>query len=565
MNQTRADFWSLEVTPTITSFFELCLIDGHSPMIDTAPVTTGKCGLGWYFIFQATNEDIKQPMWSSKETAKRTQFRISLATQYPALTTSLDKFPIAIETDENTILETTIHASEISLSSSDAIPLVSILSVANFTGDIAIKIRVELPTAFELVGDPSEGSEQKLRRSLAQSLSGIELGDVKFALFNRRRRGKGNVVTTSDPQIIFANLSLLQGRTTSLDVLLSGTDAERRLVTSAQLTDLIYNTYDYMSEDSDLESDIDQDAKDSDDLGSEVSSTRSEQEPSSRKLSDNEQAILIDDIASSTWKVLMFYLYTGEIHFKLLKSRTLSCDAKLNGHEVSCSPKSMYRLATKFGHEELRKLSLEAIIRDLKEDNIVEELFSYFASMYPEVQKAEFEALTPLLKEPSVAEKLSDRMKSASTQDLPHCAATVAAIADHLVELAITERPQVCPACSLTLASENEDQGLSDENDDDDNDNGKNMNKNKKHKDDGKDGKDEKLSEGDKGKLKPGESSEKSKSKSTKPSYRNESLEISKTKDTQDSSDGFTAVGWRKTKRNRFDLFLENGGFEQYQ
>ncbi|KAH0581858.1 hypothetical protein H2248_011537 [Termitomyces sp. 'cryptogamus'] len=348
-------------------------------------------------------------------------------------------------------------------------------------------------------GNPSKGFEQKLHHALAKSLLGEEIRDVRFALFNRR--GDNDV---TDPRIIFANSSLLRGHTRVLDDLLKDSTA---WVTGIELAGLAYNAYDYEL-DSDLES--------TSSTGGEAHTYQKKFKPQTRQLGDDEQAILVPDTAFSTWKALILYLYFGKLHFKPL-TRTASCRVETNDCDVACSPKSMYRLALKIGHEELQKLSLEAIIGDLTEDNIVEELFSHFTSMYPEVQKAELGVLILLLKEPNVTQMLTDKIKNVTMQALPHCGAIVAAIVDQLCELAISKlQPLDSGSDSNKLLGNGNDDDDNDDNDsDNDNDDdiggsvdkkrrciGLNTDKINKGKDDGKD---EKSSSCDLDKPKPGE------------------------------------------------------------
>lgn len=208
MEQTKADLWALKTTPTVTSFFRLLLVDGHSPEIVKAPVTTGRCGLGWSFIFQAMNGDTNETLWGGTTTARQTLFTISLLATYHI--SSLDKLLVNVEADNS---ETKLHVSEISLSDFKARPFVSILSPANFTGNITIEIHVGLPKTFSLMGDPSGGAKQRLHRSLAQSLLSGGLGDVRFALFTCGRED-GEV---KPPKILYASSSLIRGYSAFID------------------------------------------------------------------------------------------------------------------------------------------------------------------------------------------------------------------------------------------------------------------------------------------------------------------------------------------------------------
>ncbi|KAH9938917.1 hypothetical protein B0H21DRAFT_757506 [Amylocystis lapponica] len=102
------------------------------------------------------------------------------------------------------------------------------------------------------------------------------------------------------------------------------------------------------------------------------------------------RVVPVNDMAHKTWMALVFYLYTGEVVFALLKSQR---QAKLMGlfGPPPCSPKSMYRLADKYGLSELKELAKEDIRSKLTPQNILEELFSDFASRYKEIYELEID------------------------------------------------------------------------------------------------------------------------------------------------------------------------------
>ncbi|KAG6888189.1 hypothetical protein C0995_009968 [Termitomyces sp. Mi166 len=418
MKQKQTDIWTtIGTTPGIISLFKLSLVEGRS---DAGPLTSRRCGLGWVYTIQAVNA---QSSSGGTESGRCTIFNISFATPHVAVL-NLNKLSVTVKAGDRTstsVSKITVHVSDILLPVSESVLLASI-SAPNFTGDILVQIRVDLPGPlnFEHAFREPAPPNSKLHSAVAQLLQGEDIGNVKFGLFTRR---KGHDVT--NPNIIFANSSLLHGENAFL------TNHNDSVVNARDLETQIFNAYDYMS-DSDLESDDDPDADDFGDLDSEVLSllggaaTRPKEAKAIRRtLDDEERVILIRDTAFATWKALVFYLYTKEIHFKPLIS---SRNAEASDHHITCSPKSMYRLATKIGSEELQLLSLEAIIHDISENNIIEELFSHFTSMYPEIQQAEVNALIPLLEQPAVAEKLLSEMESVVTKGMPHYGAIIATI-----------------------------------------------------------------------------------------------------------------------------------------
>ncbi|KAK0432035.1 hypothetical protein EV421DRAFT_2040915 [Armillaria borealis] len=98
----------------------------------------------------------------------------------------------------------------------------------------------------------------------------------------------------------------------------------------------------------------------------------------------------IKDVAYTTFKSLIAWIYTGKIAFKPLKSM-----GSVQRDPNVCSPKSMYRLATRAGLDELKKLAFDNLRSQLTEENIVGELFSTFSRDNPEILEME---LTVLLK-----------------------------------------------------------------------------------------------------------------------------------------------------------------------
>ncbi|KAI0690113.1 hypothetical protein BC835DRAFT_202931 [Cytidiella melzeri] len=89
--------------------------------------------------------------------------------------------------------------------------------------------------------------------------------------------------------------------------------------------------------------------------------------------------------AARTWQVLIMYLQSDMV----LKFNRLNSSFVSREDQLSCSPKSMYRLATKLQLPQLVKLSGDAIVADLTLGNIVLELFSDFTWRYPDILNRE--------------------------------------------------------------------------------------------------------------------------------------------------------------------------------
>ncbi|KAJ7159561.1 hypothetical protein C8R46DRAFT_814906, partial [Mycena filopes] len=211
------------------------------------------------------------------------------------------------------------------------------------------------------------------------TLAGKELVDVKFYAFSRR--GSGCV---THPQALFSNSNLLRGFSEDLDAMLTEHGFSESAIVDLDLhesEDQSFNEYGYDS-DSDLESDAEENSTP---VVNKKSS--SESEPDGKVASGSKSSgrkgrvIVLKDTAFTTWKALIYYLYTRRVNFRPLKSEGPQ-EANSTVKGPTCSPKSMYRLADKLGLEDLQGLALTAISSRLSETNILEEVFSSFTSVY---------------------------------------------------------------------------------------------------------------------------------------------------------------------------------------
>ncbi|EGN92309.1 hypothetical protein SERLA73DRAFT_79722 [Serpula lacrymans var. lacrymans S7.3] len=143
--------------------------------------------------------------------------------------------------------------------------------------------------------------------------------------------------------------------------------------------------------------------------------------------------LFVKDTAFRTWKTLLFYLYTDQISWSALKSQTGSKETRDTTVEDSdgpppCSPKSMYRLATKIASEPLKKLAFDAISSRLSESNILEELSSDFTSKFPEVLKLQTDKLYEHIASRPVVNGLPEVAKRIAQGKLPHGAEIIVAL-----------------------------------------------------------------------------------------------------------------------------------------
>ncbi|KAI0779800.1 hypothetical protein C8Q74DRAFT_716493 [Fomes fomentarius] len=112
-------------------------------------------------------------------------------------------------------------------------------------------------------------------------------------------------------------------------------------------------------------------------------------------------------------KVFVFYAYFGQVCFATLKSQKGPDDNKSDpkkegpGPKIpkrpskppSCSPKSMYRLADKYGVKGLKWKAAEDIRSKLTVHDILTELFSPFTVMHPDIIELEMTFLFDHIKE----------------------------------------------------------------------------------------------------------------------------------------------------------------------
>ncbi|KAL1942533.1 hypothetical protein VTO73DRAFT_6135 [Trametes versicolor] len=110
------------------------------------------------------------------------------------------------------------------------------------------------------------------------------------------------------------------------------------------------------------------------------------------------RVVFLDDIAYKTWKAFIYYAYLGEnaLSFTPLKSEPKNVTSESGAASKApglCSPKSMYRLADKYDIAPLKKLAAEEIKKRLSAHNILQEVFSMFTSLYPEIRALEVKFL----------------------------------------------------------------------------------------------------------------------------------------------------------------------------
>ncbi|KAH9920091.1 uncharacterized protein B0H18DRAFT_617273 [Fomitopsis serialis] len=136
------------------------------------------------------------------------------------------------------------------------------------------------------------------------------------------------------------------------------------------------------------------------------------------------RTVVVKDMAHKTWIALIAYIYTGSIEFSPLRSSSASPPGDHGSQNrtssVACSPKSMYRLADKYGLEDLQGMALKQIRSGLSTDNILKELFSTFTSRYPEVQQIQVDFLCDSMQISDVMASMPGWMAVMAQGHLPH-------------------------------------------------------------------------------------------------------------------------------------------------
>ncbi|KAI0697256.1 hypothetical protein BC835DRAFT_777454 [Cytidiella melzeri] len=261
--------------------------------------------------------------------------------------------------------------------------------------------------------------------ALKLSLSLPQPVDVKFWVFSKRIRVRQpdsatSVTRVCEPLEVFG-ISLILKDTEYFQHLLSTGFSESARTTNFYSSfppeeQTYTNDYDYES-DSDL--DTDSEADNDEDVVAGYSTpaecTDRDVPALTEGIGSKCRQVIIRDTAFLTWRALVYYLYTRKVTFLRLRSEdpakrrleTKKLLRNLQNPDVApaCSPKSMYRIADKFGLRELRELALVAIGERLLPRIIFREAFSIFTSRYPEVLQYELTYLCDNFYDSTVTEQ----------------------------------------------------------------------------------------------------------------------------------------------------------------
>ncbi|KAJ6509664.1 hypothetical protein DFH09DRAFT_1198800 [Mycena vulgaris] len=287
----------------------------------------------------------------------------------------------------------------------------------------SISITVTLPAGLGLT--LPHPLEPQMEQALEETLTGKELVNIKFYAFSHR----GSQCVTH-PLALFANSALLRGFSDDLDGLLTGDGFSESVVVdldSHKPEESYFEDYGYDS-DSDLESEDEAEpsvaagpASSPGTPNVEVKAKVAPEIQPGARFARTGRVVVLKDTAFKTWKALLYYLYTRRVNFRPLKSEGPKV-LVVNG--PTCSPKSMYRLADKLGLEELQALALASISSRLSEQNILQEVFSSFTSVYPVIQELEVGVLTSNFSEKAV-EGLKEMTHKLCEGEKPYCGETL--------------------------------------------------------------------------------------------------------------------------------------------
>ncbi|THH29432.1 hypothetical protein EUX98_g4746 [Antrodiella citrinella] len=301
---------------------------------------------------------------------------------------------------------------------------------------------------------PSDIPRNKILQIAATaSLTGGTFIDTKFYAFSQRQAssGKGN-----KPLALFANSTVLRAACPYFDDLLSQRGFEENKLVNIDEdypADRTANNDQYDDDDSDLEEDSEEDgvAATFEQLDSETASLDSSRKFDDTKTSEpkwqqngcslsfgaqasdavsktarNGHVIHVSDFAHQTLHAFIFYLYTEDIVFKPLRSsKTEKSESAVNTvspNAPSCSPKSLYRLADRYGHQKLKELCEKEIQRQLNEQNIIAEIFSKFSWRYSPIRDMQLDYLCQFCNNDTVNAALPALTAQIAEGSLPHCA-----------------------------------------------------------------------------------------------------------------------------------------------
>ncbi|KAJ3573701.1 hypothetical protein NP233_g2256 [Leucocoprinus birnbaumii] len=465
-DKVTEDIWSSsppQVT-TVLTFTRLSTPAESSAVVYTSPT----CGLGWRFHVVEKYPSAKTPDPNSQSQVSKPPSTATVQLSYQPPPSKLATLAFSVDTVRVKVTypddpSQCSHEREFKQASLKEVhQLGSYEEPPHYKGSTHITISL-LFSASEALSFPTT-PHPNTPVALSQSLDEPAFIDTKFYLFSAKRRSM-----PTKPKAVYAKSLLLMNASSYLDSLLStntsfsnGTPCLLKEETSEEIAKLTAEKYDYDS-DSDLESLLGDDDNDDVDDGEkelvpkvETTNGPSEENPKdvakedtagtttdaptpeeterlaetpkeeSNKSSDipplsavpsDGRAFAINGTAHKTWKAFILYVYTNKVQFNSLKSENKPC---VSSAAVSCSPKSMYRLADYASLLELKAAAKEGIRQKLSRTNIVSELFSTFTSRYQEIIEMEVGFLLKEFDE-HLGQQLDEIIQLVVVGEKPHC------------------------------------------------------------------------------------------------------------------------------------------------
>ncbi|EPQ57189.1 hypothetical protein GLOTRDRAFT_137581 [Gloeophyllum trabeum ATCC 11539] len=270
---------------------------------------------------------------------------------------------------------------------------------------ISFNVRAENPSEHRMDVSTAPADARvasSLRSALRSSLDEGDFIDTKIYGFSRRMVD-GQV---SGPLPIYANSTILKAKSTYFETMFSRAYFTESSVNELGGGALQPGESSCSAEEYGYDSDSDLDAGEDDPDGDSAAPIR-RRGPG--------RTAHVKDIAHKTLRTFVWYCYTGEVVFSPLtsegkeqkKSERLEAQSAIAAMKPpSCSPKSMYRLADKYGIADLEDRAFDELRNRLTVHNILDELFSTFTSRYERIRHMEIDFICSKLDCPEISDGL---------------------------------------------------------------------------------------------------------------------------------------------------------------
>ncbi|KAI0768393.1 hypothetical protein BC629DRAFT_868395 [Irpex lacteus] len=268
-----------------------------------------------------------------------------------------------------------------------------------------------------------------LDQALTESVITGKFADVELYAYTKR----SHVGTVHTPVAVNARAGLLESASPILKAILQDRNKNGCFILAK------YSEHDY-DDDSDIE---DEDVPGSGKNNTEPSTfevldstsdySPAEEDEDDRTGSLHSNAVFAPQAAAKTWQSLIRFLYTGRIMFLALRSCQTRSHSAASASRIACSPKSMYRLASKLQLEELKELARASIMADLSVENIAKEMFTDFAWRHPEVLKAEVAFFRKYSHAEAARDELKKAIKAAASGQMRQGEVVLVALFDNLL------------------------------------------------------------------------------------------------------------------------------------